>query len=113
MELEITKELSLYKKFLKQFVEKEVKPIAHEIDEEEKFPFANSKLMGKLGLYAIPFDKKYGGAGGTNEMYAMAITEISKYCATTAVVLGAHVSLCMGPIYEFGTEAQKIGRAHV
>ncbi len=107
MEFEMTKEMALFQKFIRTFAEKEVKPIAHETDEEEKFPFANSKLMGKLGLYALPFPKQYGGAGGNTEMYAMAITEISKYCATTSVILGAHVSLCMGPIFEFGNEAQK------
>lgn len=107
MELEMTKDMILFKKFLQNFVEKEVKPIAHDIDEEERFPFENAKLMGKLGLYSLIFPKKYGGADGNTEMYTMAITEISKYCATTAVVLGAHVSLCMGPIYEFGTEEQK------
>lgn len=107
MELEMTKEFKLFKKFIQTFAETEVKPLAQETDEEEKFPFETAKLMGKVGLYSLIFPKKYGGAGGSTELYATAITEISKYCATTAVVLGAHVSLCMGPIEEFGTEEQK------
>lgn len=107
MEFEMTKEQQLLQKLVREFVEQKVRPIAHEIDEEEVFPYENSKLMGKLGFYAMPFPKQYGGAGGNTEMYAMTAVEISKVCATTAVVFGAHVSLCMGPIFEFGNEAQK------
>ncbi len=55
----------------------------------------------------IPFPKEYGGQGGDNLAYAMAVEELSKVCATTGVIVSAHTSLCAAPIYEFGTEEQK------
>ena len=55
----------------------------------------------------IPFPKEYGGAGGNYLTYAMAVEELGKVCATTAVIVSAHTSLCAGPIYYFGTEEQK------
>ena len=105
--MENTPELQAYKNLLKQFVEKEVKPIAAEVDAEERFPAETVKKMAKIGLMGLPFPKEVGGSGADNKMYALAISEISKACATTGVVLSAHVSLCCQPIYEFGTPEQK------
>ncbi len=105
--MENTPELQAYRNLLKAFVEKEVKPYAAEVDEEEKFPVETVKKMAKIGLMGIPFPKEFGGAGGDNKMYSLAISEISKACATTGVVLSGHVSLCCQPIYEFGTPEQK------
>ncbi len=107
MILEQTKEMAAFHRLLQDFVANEVKPFAQEIDEEERFPLAAAKKMGEIGLYGIPFPKEYGGAGGTTEMYALAVSEIAKACATTSVVLSAHVSLCEAPIFEFGTKEQK------
>ena len=59
-------------------------------------------------MMGIPIPKKYGGAGGDNLMYCIAIEEISKKCATSSVIVAAHTSLCMGPIMAFGTEEQKM-----
>ena len=64
--------------------------------------------MGKLGMMGIPVPKQYGGAGGTVQMYIMAVEELSRMCATTGVVLSAHTSLCVAPILEHGTEEQKM-----
>lgn len=63
--------------------------------------------MVKAGFMGIPFPKKYGGEGGDNLGYAMAVEELSRVCATTGVILSAHVSLGAHPIYQFGTEEQK------
>jgi butyryl-CoA dehydrogenase len=63
--------------------------------------------MAKLGLFGIYIPKNYGGAGGDHVMYSMAVEELSRVCGTTGVILSAHTSLCMSPIYEFGTEEQK------
>ncbi len=89
------------------FAENEVKPLAAEIDEQERFPIETVKKMAQLGLMGIPFPVEYGGAGGTNLIYSMAVEELSKVCATTGVVLSAHTSLCCAPIFEHGTEEQK------
>ena len=103
-----TPQEQLFLEMIRSFAEKEVKPLAAEIDEQERFPIETVKKMGEIGLMGIPFPVEYGGAGGTNVMYSMAVEELSRVCATTGVVLSAHTSLCADPIYENGTEEQKM-----
>jgi len=64
--------------------------------------------MGKIGIMGIPVPIQYGGQGGTNQMYSMAVEELSRACATTGVIVSAHTSLCIAPIMENGTEEQKM-----
>ena len=63
--------------------------------------------MAKLGIMGIPFPVEYGGAGGNNILYTMAVEELSRVCATTGVIVSAHTSLCCAPIMEHGTPEQK------
>jgi butyryl-CoA dehydrogenase len=107
MNFGLAKEHEMFKEMIVEFVEKEVRPIAGEVDETERFPYETVEKMSKIGLLGIPFPKEYGGAGGDMLMYAMAVEELSKACATTGVIVSAHTSLCANPIYEFGTEEQK------
>ncbi len=93
-------------KLFEEFAEKEVKPLAKVIDEEERFPLETVKKMAKLGMLGLPFST-YGGVGATYTSYIDAVRILSKYCATTGVILSAHTSLCASPIYYFGTDAQK------
>lgn len=97
----------LLKQMLREFTLNEVAPIAHEIDEEEKFPYETVEKMAKCGFLGIPFPKEYGGEGGDYLGYAMAVEELSKACGTTGVIVSAHTSLAGSPIYEFGSEEQK------
>lgn len=97
----------LLRQMYREFTENEVAPIAHEIDEEEKFPYENVEKMGKYGFLGIPFPKEYGGEGGDYLGYAIAVEELSKACGTTGVIVSAHTSLCGSPIFEFGTKEQK------
>ena len=107
MEFSFSKEQILLKQMYREFAEKEVKPLAAEIDEEERFPVETVEKMVKAGFMGIPFPKKYGGEGGDNLGYAMAVEELSRVCGTTGVIVSAHTSLGAHPIFEFGTEDQK------
>ena len=107
MNFKLTPTQSLFRQMIKEFADKEVKPLAAEIDEQERFPIENVQKMAKLGLFGIPLPVEYGGAGGDNIMYSIAVEELSRVCATTGVVLSAHTSLCLAPIFEHGTEEQK------
>jgi butyryl-CoA dehydrogenase len=107
MNFSLTKEQELVQKMVREFAETEVKPIAAEIDQTERFPMENVKKMAKCGMMGIPFDKELGGAGGDVLSYIIAVEELSKVCATTGVILSAHTSLCASLINEFGTQAQK------
>ncbi|KWW28342.1 MAG: acyl-CoA dehydrogenase, short-chain specific [bacterium P3] len=108
MDFSYSKTEQLFLQMIRSFAENEVKPLAAEVDEQERFPMETVEKMGKLGLMGIPIPKQYGGAGGTVQMYIMAVEELSRVCATTGVVLSAHTSLCMAPILENGTEEQKM-----
>ena len=92
---------------IRSFAEHEVKPLAGEIDEKERFPLETVEKMKQTGLFGIPISTRYGGQGGSNQMYSMAVEELSRMCATTGVILSAHTSLCIAPILENGTEEQK------
>ena len=107
MNFKLTPTQSLFRQMIREFADKEVKPLAAEIDEQERFPIENVEKMAKLGLFGIPLPVEYGGAGGENIMYSIAVEELSRVCATTGVVLSAHTSLCLAPIFEHGTEEQK------
>ena len=108
MDFYLSNEEKMLQKMYREFAENEVRPLAEELDEEERFPMETVEKMAKLGMMGIPFPKKYGGAGGTNVAYALAVEELAKVCGTTSVIVCAHTSLCCYPIYAFGTEEQKM-----
>ena len=108
MDFKLSKEHELLRKMYREFAQNEVKPLAAELDEEERFPKETIPKLAKLGMLGIPFPKKYGGAGGDNLAYAMAVEEVAKTCGTTSVIICAHTSLCCYPIYAYGTEEQKM-----
>ena len=107
MDFSLSKQEELFLQMIREFVANEVAPLAAEIDEQERFPAETVEKMGKIGLMGIPVPKQYGGQGGTNQLYTMAVEELGRACATTSVVLSAHTSLCIAPILENGTEEQK------
>ncbi len=108
MDFGFSKTEVLFQQMIRSFAENEVKPLAAEIDEEERFPIETVREMAKLGIMGIPVPTQYGGAGGNYKLYAMAVEELSRCCATTGIVVSAHTSLCIGPILEYGTEEQKM-----
>lgn len=107
MDFSFSKTEQLFLQMIREFAEKEVKPLAAEIDEEERFPEETVKKMAKIGIMGIPVPKQYGGQGGTSQIYTLAVEELSRVCATTGVIVSAHTSLCIDPILANGTEAQK------
>ena len=107
MDFHLSNEQLMLRKMYREFAENEVKPLAEEIDEEERFPMETVEKMAKLGMMGIYFPKEYGGAGGDVLSYAMCVEELAKVCGTTAVIVSAHTSLCCAPIFEHGTEEQK------
>ena len=108
MDFTLSKEQLMAQQLFRDFAQSEVKPIAAEVDADEKFPEENVKKMAKLGFFGIPVPKKYGGQGSDVLTYALCVEEISKVCGTTGVIISAHTSLCIDPIMHFGTEEQKM-----
>jgi len=107
MDFTLSPKHEMARRLFAEFAEKEVKPLAQEIDETERFPRETVEKMAKAGFMGIPIPKEYGGQGCDVLTYVMAVEELSKVCGTTGVILSAHTSLCMDPILTFGTEEQK------
>ena len=107
MEFKWNDEQQLMQTMFREFVEKELRPIAAELDEEERFPAELIPKLGEIGLLGIPIAEEFGGVGMGNLEYVMAVEEISRVCASTGVTVSAHTSLCCWPIEHFGTREQK------
>ena len=107
MDFTLSKEHEMARTLFKEFAEKEVKPLAQEVDETEVFPRGTVEKMAKYGFLGIPVPKEYGGQGCDPLTYAMCVEELSKVCGTTGVIVSAHTSLCIDPIMTYGTEEQK------
>ena len=107
MEFKLSKEQEMVRDVMREFTEKEVEPIAKEIDETGRFPRETVEKMARYNMLGIPFPVEYGGAGGDEVAYAIAVEELSKACGTTGVICSAHTSLGCWPLFKYGTEEQK------
>ena len=107
MDFMLTEQQQMMKKLFAEFAEKEVKPLAAEVDEDERFPRETVEKMKACKMMGIPYSREYGGAGADYLCYILAVEELSKKCGTTGVVLSAHTSLGTWPIAQFGTPEQK------
>jgi butyryl-CoA dehydrogenase len=90
-----------------KFAKEQIAPVAHENQKHSIFPTGVIREASALGLLGIAYPAEYGGAGMDYVSYMLAIEEISRYCASTGVIISAHSSLATDPIYRFGTEQQK------
>lgn len=107
MDCILSDEQQLMQETCRDFAQKAIKPIAAKLDEDERFPEELLPQLVEMGLMGIPLSDEYGGTGMGNLEYAIAVEEISKVCASTAVTISAHTSLCCWPIDEYGTQEQK------
>lgn len=107
MNFDLTDEQKAVQSLAREFAQNEVKPRAEGMDREEAFPYDLVAKMGELGFMGLPFPEEYGGAGGDTVSYALAVMEIARADASTAITMAAHVSLGATPFYLFGTQAQK------
>lgn len=107
MVLKLNKEQEMIVKFARDFAEKEIAPLAAEIDRTGVYPEELLNKLKKAGFFGMNYDREYGGAGVDYLTYIMICEEIGKVCASTAVILGGNNSLSAWPIYKYGTPEQK------
>ncbi len=107
MNFDLSDEQKAIRQTVREFAIERVAPRAEEMDREEAFPYDLVKQMAELGLMGLPFPEKYGGAGADTVSYALAVMELARVDASTAITMAAHVSLGASPFYLFGTEEQK------
>jgi alkylation response protein AidB-like acyl-CoA dehydrogenase len=107
MDLELNEEQRLIRDMARDFAQKEIAPIAAELDEAARFPSETVKEMGELGFMGIEIPEEYGGTGMDTLSYVLAMIEISKACASHGAIMSVNNSLVCHGLYEFGTEEQK------
>ena len=107
MDFELSQDHKVLRDSVRDFVEKEIKPIAIKIDEDHMIPDALVKKMGEMGFLGSYLPEEYGGAGLDMLSYAIVVEEVSKACGSSGVLISAHTSLACNPIYAFGTPEQK------
>jgi acyl-CoA dehydrogenase len=104
---DLTEDQELFKRTVHEFAEREIAPVAHDLDENEQFPRATLAKMAELGLLGLLVPEQYGGAGVSTLDYVLAMEEISWADASHSVVMSVNNSLVCEPIVRFGTEEQK------
>ena len=107
MNLELTMEQKMIQKMVREFTENEVKPIAAETDRTAQYPADTIDQLFRYGVMGMCVPKEYGGAGADVLSAALAVEELSKYCASTGDIVATHNGLCCDPILANGTEEQK------
>ena len=107
MDFSLSMEQEILRNSVRQFAEKEIKPMAKELDEKEEFSYETMEKMAGLGLFGMFVSEEYGGQGMDYVSYIIATEEIARVDGSHAATIAAANSLGIGPIYYFGDEAQK------
>lgn len=108
MDFELTEEQSMVKDMARKFAEKEIRPVAAELDENHTHPAEIIKQLGELKMMGIAVPEKYGGGGMDNVSYVVALIEVSKACGGTGVIMSVNNSLYCYPVMAYGNTEQKM-----
>ena len=108
MNFDLNEEQELIRQTVRKFAEREIKPLAKELDEKAEFSIELTKKIGELGLFGMYLPEKYGGQGLDTLSYIIAVEEMARIDSSQAATLAAHNSLGIGPLYYYGTEEQKM-----
>ncbi len=102
-----TEKHELIRKLARDFAEKELAPIADEVDKTANFPKEVIDKIAKAGFFGIKIPKEYGGCGADHRAYAIVMEEIARKSGVASIYVSSPNSLMGTPIYTVGTEEQK------
>jgi alkylation response protein AidB-like acyl-CoA dehydrogenase len=105
--LDLTTEQKMLKNTVREFAENEIDPVIEDLDRQEKFSYELTAKMGELGFFGITVPPDYGGLGMDYLSYILVVEELARIDASQAATIAAAISLGIGPIFNFGSEAQK------
>jgi len=108
MDFELTDDQKMIREAVRDFAEREIRPVAKDLDEKAEFSTELTRKMGELGLFGMYLPDKYGGQGMDTLAYIIAVEEIARVDGSQGATLAAHNSLGIGPLYYYGTEEQKM-----
>ncbi len=107
MDFDLTREQEMIRREVRAFAEKEIAPVAAELDDQERFSAELTRKMGEIGLFGMIVSEDYDGQGLDYLSYIIAVEEVARVDGSQAATIAAGNSLGIGPLYYFGTEAQK------
>jgi alkylation response protein AidB-like acyl-CoA dehydrogenase len=107
LDYDLNREQEMIRDAVRSFAEKQIAPIAPELDENEEFSAGLTRQMGEIGLFGMFVSEKYGGQQLDYVSYAIAVEEVARIDGSQAATVAAGNSLGIGPIYYFGSEEQK------
>ena len=107
MDFTFSAEHTMLRETARRFVDRELRPIAQQIDKQHEVPRSLISKAGAIGLLGVPFPDTYGGSGLGETGYCLVLEEVGRVCASTAVTIGAHVGLAGISILLGGNEEQK------
>jgi alkylation response protein AidB-like acyl-CoA dehydrogenase len=107
LNFDLTEEQNLLRQAVRDFAEREIAPLAEELDEKEEFSVELTRKMGELGLLGCFVPMQYGGSEMGYTSYAIAVEELARVDGSQAATIAAGNSLGIGPIYYYATDAQR------
>ena len=107
VDFDLKDEHNMLRDMVRDFAEKEVAPVAKELDEKEEFSLELVRKLADLNLFGMTVPEEYGGPGMDYLSYIIAVEELSRVDGSTAATVAAANSLGIGPVYYFGSEEQK------
>ncbi|MBW2107240.1 MAG: acyl-CoA dehydrogenase family protein [Deltaproteobacteria bacterium] len=107
MDFSLSMEQKILRESVRSFAEKEIRPMAQELDETETFSYELTRAMAELGLFGTFVSEEFGGQELDYLSYVIAVEELARVDASQAATVAAANSLGIGPIYYFGNEKQK------
>jgi short/branched chain acyl-CoA dehydrogenase len=107
LNFDLTEEQQILRESVRDFAEKEIKPIAEELDAKEEFSLDLVNKMAEMGLFGMFVSEEYGGSDTGYLAYIIAIEELARVDGSAAATVAAANSLGIGPIYYYGSEQQK------
>ena len=90
MNFELSDEQQMIRDTVRDFAEREVKPVASELDKKGEFSYDLTKKLGELGLFGMNVPEQYGGQGMDTLSYIIAVEELARVDGSTAATLAAH-----------------------
>jgi isovaleryl-CoA dehydrogenase len=108
LKFDLGEDIEMLRDAVRAFADKEIAPIAAEIDRSDQFPMPLWKKMGDLGILGMTVAEQYGGAQMGYLAHMVAMEEISRGSASIGLSYGAHSNLCVNQIHRNGSEAQKL-----
>src|SRR5437762_11540053 len=107
MVFDLTDEQREIQQLARDFANREVRPVADDLDREHRFPYEIVEQHGKLGLMGIPYPEAHGGGGAGILAYASAIEMLARVDSRVAITAAAHTPLGRYPIYAIASHEQK------